>query len=68
MAKKTTKASIAECAPVDDGKWRAQSALRTLTEAANITKDRELMKAVRAESRAQMKALEKVCRPNQKTR
>lgn len=66
MAKKTTKASIAECAPVDDGKWRAQSALRTLTEAANITKDRALMKAVKAEAREQAKALEKVVKPGKR--
>jgi len=46
----------------DDSKYRAQDALRTLQRAAEIKRDKALMKAAKAEARAQMKQLSTVCK------
>jgi len=49
--------------PMDsDMKWRAESALRTLSEAEKIRSDKALMKAVKAEATAQLKQLSAVCK------
>lgn len=63
---KSTKLGAAMPSPMSDMDWRAKDALRTLTEAEKIRKDAALMRAVKAESKAQMKALETVCKPNGK--
>lgn len=46
----------------DDTKYRAQDALRTLQRAEEIKRDKALMKAAKAEARAQMKQLSTVCK------
>lgn len=49
-------------APDADMKWRAKDALRTLAEADRIRKDKALMKAAKAEAKAQIKDLSSVCK------
>lgn len=44
-------------APYDDMKYRARDALSTLSRAAEIKSDKELMKAVKAEAKKQIKSL-----------
>lgn len=41
----------------DDIKWRAQSAMRTIAEAAMHKKDRELMREVKRQAKHQLKAV-----------
>lgn len=43
--------------------WQAQQALRTLTEAASIQKDRKLMSAVKSEAKKQVQTLSRVAGP-----
>lgn len=52
----TSKPSYVE----EDKKWRAESDLRTLKEAAQIKCDRERMKAAKSCAKEQMKALSKI--------
>ncbi len=42
-------------------KWEAQDALRTLQRAAEIQGNKPLMRAAKAEAKAMMKQLDKVC-------
>ena len=64
MAKRSTKPSVAM--PVGEDNWRAQDALRTLTRAKEIERDRNLMKQVKAEDKKQAKALDSVCAPRKR--
>lgn len=45
-------------------KWEAQDALRTIQRAEEIKSNKPLMKAVKAEAKSQMKAMERVCKPS----
>lgn len=45
-----------------DRKYEAQDALRTLQRAEEIKRDRGLMKIVKSEAKAQVKALSNVCK------
>lgn len=49
-----------------DKRWQTEDALRTLTRAQEIQKDRGMMKDVKALAREQAKTLAKVCKPNGK--
>lgn len=64
MAKRST--SKVSAAPLVDDNWRAQDALRTLTRAKEIERDRDLMRAVKMEAKKQAKALDSVCKPKGK--
>ena len=48
-------------APYDDMKYRAKDALHTLARAAEIQRDKPLMKAVKAEAKSEIKRLSGVC-------
>lgn len=48
-------------APYDDMKYRAKDALSTLARAAEIQRDKPLMKAVKAEAKSEIKRLSGVC-------
>lgn len=45
-----------------DRKWEARNAIDTLRRAEEIKRDKGLMKAVKAEAKAQVKALSTVCK------
>lgn len=61
MAKKSTNKPNPAAMPAGEDNWRAQDALRTLTRAKEIERDRELMRAVKQEAKKQAKALDSVC-------
>lgn len=66
MAKKSTsKLGAAVPMPGEDN-WRAQDALRTLTRADEIRRDKDLMRQVKVEAQKQIKATSKVIAPNGK--
>lgn len=48
--------------PKPDRKYEAQDALRTLQRAEEIRRDKGLMKIVKSEAKAQVKALSTVCK------
>ena len=76
MAKNKLTSTIKKAVPVkivsDDpvnnkkgiDKWEAQDALRTIQRAEEIKSNKPLMKAVKAEAKSQMKAMERVCKPS----
>lgn len=51
----------------DERRWRAESALRTLTEAESIRGNAALMRDVAAHAKAQVKTLTKVAAPAKST-
>lgn len=65
MTAKTNK--LINAAPMADKKWQAEDALRTLTRAGEIQRDKSLMREVKKCAREQMKTLAKVTSgPNRK--
>lgn len=50
--------------PETERRWRAENALRTITEAANIQKDKALMREVKKVAREQVKQLQCVAKPS----
>lgn len=62
-----TNKLVAATAPMADRKWQAEDALRTLTRAGEIQRDKSLMREVKKCAREQMKTLAKVTSgPNRK--
>lgn len=59
---KATPAPYPTTAIADDKRWRTEEALRTLTRAQEIQKDRVMMKDVKTLAREQAKTLAKVCK------
>lgn len=56
MAKRKTKPAPAQVLD-DRGDWRAQDDLRTLSQAAEISRDKKRMSAAKVEAKKQMKSL-----------
>lgn len=68
MAKKAASAQLGLRVgpPSDEMKWRAKDALSTLTRAAEIQKDKALMRAVKTEARQQVKAISATIKPRKR--
>lgn len=66
MAKAQNKLTVAYPSGESERKYRAEDALRTITRANEMMKDKALMRDVKACAREQQKALSKVTTPKKR--